>query len=150
MSVQYAHPASGQKEQLFGHFEWVERGKAIELTLTDPLGQGVARIISDAEQSSITLRSGEVYKGATPEALTSRTLGWPLPVTGMRQWLRAQPSSGAEVERSAAGQIVGMRQDGWIIRYPNAARDPAERPSRIDLSFASRGRQVALRLALDP
>lgn len=148
--MQYADPASGQKEQLHGRFEWIERGTAIELTLTDPLGQGVARILSDTAQTSIILRSGEIYKGATPEALTSRTLGWPLPVKGMRQWLRAEAGSGAVVERTDSGRIAGMRQDGWTIRYANAADDPPGRPSRIDLDFSGPGPQVALRLALDP
>jgi len=148
LSVQYSDP-NGQKEQLHGRFEWIERGPETEVTLTDPLGQAVARILSDALQTSITLRSGETYSGTTPEALTARTLGWALPLSGMRQWLRGQASADAEVERTATGRISLMRQNGWTIQYVNVADDPPGRPSRIDLAYAGPGPEVALRIALD-
>ncbi len=125
LSVRYADPANSRQEQLHGRFDWIERGEAIELTLTDPLGQAVARVLSDVRETSITLRSGETYSGATPEALTTRTLGWPLPLKGMRQWLRGQAGSGAF---AGPGPEVVLRIA--LDAVPDAAPAATQTPTR--------------------
>ena len=149
LGAQYVDSA-GKKGELYGHFDWVEQGGNTELTLIDPLGQAVARIQTTPARTSITLRSGETYSDKSPEALTRRTLGWELPLAGMRHWLRGQGGRDAEVQRDPEGRVSRIRDDGWTVRYAYADESAPQRRSRIDLSFPGPGPQIELRLALDP
>lgn len=149
MSVRYVNASTGQREQLYGGFEWIEHGNAISLTLTDPLGQGVARIESNPQRTSITLRDGTLRSAPTPEALTRSTLGWTLPLAGMRDWLRGRGSKEAKTETDAAGRIRSVQEDGWTVRYPQVGEDPNGRISRIDLDYGGPGPEISLRLLPD-
>jgi len=141
---------AGKPGELYGHFDWIESGGSIELTLIDPLGQAVARINAGPRQTSITLRSGDTYSDRSPEALTRRTLGWELPLGGLRHWLRGQGSPGADVQRDDQGRIERIRDTGWTIRYIYGDDATPNRRSRIDLNYPGPGPQIDLRLALDP
>jgi len=149
MSVRYVNATSSQREQLYGGFEWVEHGNAIALTLTDPLGQGVARIESNPQRTSIMLRDGSTRSAPTPEALTRATLGWTLPLSGLRNWLRGHGGKGARTETNAAGRIRSVQEDGWLVRYPQIDSDPVGHISRIDLDYSGPGPEISLRLLPD-
>ena len=52
---------------------------------TDEVLFGLIR--SGPQNASITFRDGRKVDGATPEDLTRRTLGWTVPLQGLRYWL---------------------------------------------------------------
>jgi len=149
MSVRYTNVSTGQRDQLYGRFEWVEHGNDIDLTLTDPLGQGVARIESSSKRTLITLRDGSTRSAPTPEALTRSTLGWTLPLAGMRDWLRGRGSKESKIETDSAGRIRSVQQYGWTVRYPPREDDPSGRIYRIDLDYRGPGPEISLRLLPD-
>ena len=150
VGAQYTDPNNGRQEQIYGSFEWVEHNGTVDLTLIDPLGQAIARIVWSNATTSITLRDGRRFQGNTPEDLTRRTLGWVLPLGGMKFWLRGRADKDAEIERDDAGRITKLRQDNWIVRYHSARDDPPGRPSRIDLNYVGTGPEIALKLIMDP
>jgi outer membrane lipoprotein LolB len=147
MSVRYKDLASNKEDASSGRFVWTTSGDELELSLLDPLGQTVALIHSNKERSSIVFRDGRKVNGATPEALTEQTLGWTVPLRGLRYWLAGQPDRDGSVTRLDDGRI---RQDNWTIRFQRddgAAADAL--PKRIDLIYPGPPAEIELRLVVD-
>ena len=145
MSVRYKDLQTQKEDALSGRFVWTASGEDLELSLLDPFGQTVALIRSGSAGSSITFRDGRRIDGVTPEALTQRTLGWTVPLSGLRSWLDGKPDPGRPAERG-----VGLfRQDGWTVRFPVDDTKPLEPPKRIDLSYPGPPAEVEMRLVVD-
>ncbi len=147
LSVRYRDVAASKDESLSGRFVWTTSGDDLELSLLDPLGQTIALIRSDAERSSITFRDGRTVDGATPEALTRRTLGWTVPLQGLRYWLDGQPDPARPLTRLDDGRL---RQDDWTLRFVPADDAPVDAaPKRIDLSYPGPPVEIEMRLVVD-
>jgi len=143
--------ATQKEDASSGRFVWTTAGDELELSLLDPLGQTVALVRSDAKHSSITFRDGRKVDGDTPEELTQRTLGWTVPLRGLRYWLvgRADPSRPMTMLPDS-----GFRQDDWTLGFQreqgDAAHDAADvLPKRIDLHFPGPPVDIELRLVVD-
>ncbi len=146
LSVRYKDLARDKEDALSGRFEWTQNADGIELSLLDPLGQTVALIRSDANHSSITFRDGRKVEGATPEALTQETLGWTVPLRGLRAWLDGRPAAGSRAITLDDGRL---RQDGWTIRFVREDETKASLPKRIDLSYPGPPAEIEMRLVID-
>ncbi len=147
MSVRYKDLESQKEDALSGRFVWTASGDDLELSLLDPLGQTVALIRSGAGGSSITFRDGRRVDGATPEALTQRTLGWNVPLRGLRSWLEGKADAGSAVTTLDDGRI---RQDQWTIRFQrDDAAPPGSPPKRIDLAYPGPPAEIEMRLVVD-
>jgi outer membrane lipoprotein LolB len=144
LAVRYTDPRTGKDDGSSGRFVWTTDRDRLELSLLDPFGQTIALVRSDANTSSITFRDGRRVDGDTPEALTERTLGWTVPLRGLRWWLigRADPS-----RPSSTLPDGRLRQDDWAIRF-----DPAPDgtlPKRIDLTYPGPPAAIELHLIVD-
>ena len=149
LSVHYRDTATDHEETTFANFDWAERGKNVQLSLFDPLGQTVARIDSDPANSVLILRDGRRFSGATPEALTREALGWTLPVRGLVAWLEGRPAQASSaISASATGTGRQIAEDGWTIVYPEAG-DPINAPRRINLSYPGPPVAIDLRIVVD-
>jgi outer membrane lipoprotein LolB len=130
-------------------FRWSHSGDRDELDLSTPLGQTLARLIGDARGVELRRSDGSVETANDWTTLTSRGLGWALPVSGLSFWIQGSPRKGAPftVESTSDGNPGVLRQDGWIIAYQTFAKDPsgASRPTRMTLDYPG----VALRLVID-
>ena len=147
MSVRYKDLESQKEDALSGRFVWTASGDDLELSLLDPLGQTVALIRSGASGASITFRDGRRVDGATPEALTQRTLGWNVPLRGLRSWLDGKPDGGSAVTKLDDGRI---RQDHWTIRFqPDETAPAGSPPKRIDLVYPGPPAEIEMRLVVD-
>ena len=142
LSVRYKTLATDKEESLSGRFVWTSSGEDLELSLLDPLGQTVALIRSGATRSSITFRDGRVVDGATPESVTEQTLGWAVPLHGLRYWLEGETDRASDVTTLSDGRL---RQDNWSIRF--SGDEPL--PKRIDLYYPGPPAEVDLRLVVD-
>ncbi len=151
ISLHYTDLVSGHEESLFGRFDWSRHDDAVDLALLNPLGQSSALIHFDADHSTLTTADGKTFEDHDVEALTSRMLGWYLPLYGLIDWLDGQPAEQPapdEVLRDAADHVTHIRQDGWTIDYP-ADSNPGGKPRRIDLAFANAQVSAQLRLVID-
>lgn len=150
LSVRYQ--VNGRDEALHGSFNWSQTPARTIVTLLSPLGQTIAVIDVDADGATLR-QAGRPTRTATDvDALTAETLGWPLPVSGLREWLQ-----GFVVDASGKRHLSDAQansRDGWRILYAAWLEDnpssPQNRPRRIDLarSTAQAG-EVSLRIVID-
>lgn len=149
LSVRYRQ--NGRDEALHGGFTWSQRAESTEIALLSPLGQTMAEIRVTPTMSSLT-QAGQGTRVATDvDALAAETLGWPLPVSGLRDWLQGYSAKGQRIP-AGDGAAQALTDDGWRIRYGSweTGADGSLHPKRIDLSRNTRqAGEVSLRIVLD-
>lgn len=146
----------GKKESLNGNFNWHQQASRTDVELVSPTGQIVAQISVTPGEATLK-RSGEPTRSAPDlDSLTRQTLGWTLPVGGLRDWLQghATDSAGKPFTASPSNDSVVTR-DGWKIDYlgwqDEAAAVP--KPRRLDVTRLAHDQQVddmAIRIVIDP
>jgi len=131
LSIRYQQ--NGKNESLHGHFVWSQNDESTLITLLSPLGQTIATIQSNPTQSTLTQANQIPRVAANVDRLAADTLGWPLPITGLRDWLQgfATDANGNRfvAQPEVADAITTL--DGWRIRYASWHDDAT--PKRIDL-----------------
>ena len=140
-----------QRESVSGRFSLEIRGPQQIVELTSPLGTTVARVEIEPGAARATGARMQEVRGPDADALTQQLLGWPLPVSGLADWIegRPVPSRVARVEREG-GRVVLLEQDGWTIRLPEYSEATA-RPRRLILERQAGATtpSVVLRLIVD-
>jgi outer membrane lipoprotein LolB len=130
-------------------FHWSHEPNRDELDLLSPLGQTVARLSGDASGVALRTPDGKVETANDWTTLTSRGLGWALPVEGLSFWIQGAPRKDAPFTAEAGedGMPGILRQDGWTIVYHAFAKDASgvSRPARMTLDYPG----IELRLVID-
>jgi outer membrane lipoprotein LolB len=152
LSVNYEK--DGKQDTISVKFAWAQTGERVDVDLASPLGQTVAKIVV-APGAATLVQSGKAPRTAADiNALTADTLGWSLPVTGLRDWLQgyATAKGGARFAASPVNNVV-QTSDGWQLTFvswqdPQAAH-PA--PKRIDATRAAtlETGELAIRIVID-
>lgn len=124
-SVRYADQ-NRRVQNAYGNFDWLEQGDAVTLSLRSPLGSTLAIVGSTPTHATLELPNQAPRTASNVEDLMRGALGFPLPVAGMRYWLKDIPSpeSHAQTVRDAQGRITQIVQDGWRIDYLAFADNP--------------------------
>lgn len=150
LSVRYQ--ANGNEESLHGSFSWEQSRDLTVVTLLSPLGQTLARI-EITPQSATLMQPGQAPRIADDiDALTSIALGWPLPVSGLKNWLQAYAASveNPRLRPVPAQNTVIDTPDGWRLHYVNWQQDVQPYPRRIDLQrYTAQAGDVNLRIVVD-
>ncbi len=153
LSVNYQK--DGKAESLTGGFDWTQRPGSVDVTLTNPLGQTVATINVTPQSATLTQAGQAPLTEATIDTLTQRTLGWPLPVSGLRDWLQgyAVDAQGQRFAASPANNEV-TTQDGWRLRFVewqdlNAAQ-PVPRIIHANRVAAGDIQDLQIRIVVNP
>ena len=153
LSVNYLK--DGKQESLTGNYDWTQRPGRVDVTLANPLGQTIATIEVTPQSATLTQAGRAPVSEADIDTLTQRTLGWPLPVAGLRDWLQgyAVDAQGQRFAASPANNTVTTR-DGWRLRFvewqdPNAAQ-PAPRVIHAERAAAGDIQELAIRIVIDP
>jgi len=132
------------EEATSGNLAWRHLADGDELLITNPFGQGVARVVRDRTLVILTTQDAREYRAEDAETLTDRVLGFRLPLAGLADWVRARAAPGpSRATRDARGRLTELLQSGWKIEYL-AFRDDGELPSRMRLSYPG----LELRLAI--
>lgn len=151
LSVQYQR--NNEDESLHGSFTWRQTAQNNTITLLSPLGQTIATITVQPGSATMT-QSGQAPRTAVDvDELAVQSLGWPLPVSGLRNWLQgfAVDASGKAFNATPDANTV-TTADGWQIRYVTwDENDPAHtHPKRIDLERETeQAGKVAIRIVID-
>lgn len=143
IAINYSH--EGKKESLNGTFNWTQTAATTDVSLISPTGQTVA-VINITPQSATLTESGKPPRSAPDlDTLSARTLGWSLPVSGLRDWLQgyAIDRDGKRFVASPVNDNV-ITRDGWKLEYVDWQDDKAAvpKPKRIDVTRIALGEAV--------
>lgn len=145
---------NGKDEGVQGNFVWVQQGENVQLSLVSPLGQTLAIITALPHQATLELPNQPARTAPEVDSLMQQSLGFSLPVSGLRDWLQARPAPGpvTQEERDAGGRLSVLQQDGWTVRfadYRDAGADGTPRVRRLDLSRMLDDEPLSVKLVLD-
>jgi len=106
-------------EALSGKISWQHDPVSDDLLLSNPLGQGVARIVRHDALASLTTSDQKVYQASDVESLTAQVLGWRLPLAGLPDWVRGRAAAGAPAQTrlDSAHRLAELRQSGWLVEF---------------------------------
>lgn len=145
-----------ERESLSGRFTLAVRPGSVTIDLASPLGNTVARVVAGEDQATLTAPQADgslaTWHGASPEQLAESVLGWPLPVSGLADWIDARPAPGRPAQLSpAAGPAQRIEQDGWTITVDErfTGSGPPRRLTFDRAAVAAIAPAVRLRLIVD-
>jgi outer membrane lipoprotein LolB len=153
LSVNYQK--DGQPQSVIGLFTWEQKPGRVDVSLASQLGQTLATISVTPNEAVLTQSGREPRAAKTIDELTAETLGFDLPVSGLRDWLQgyATDASGKRVAVSPAQNSVFTR-DGWRLRFvewqDEAAAHPAPRVINAERSATAHSDELAIRIVIDP
>ena len=145
----------GKPDTLTGNFSWTQTAAGVDVNLASPLGQTIATINVKPGAATLTQSGRAPRVAADIDSLTAQTLGWSLPVSGLRDWLQgyATGSDGKRFAASPANNTV-TTPDGWrltFVSWHQVTGDARPAPKRIDAqrsATASAG-ELAIRIIVD-
>lgn len=129
-----------------GSLEWTQHASAFRFSVHAPVTGKTWVLSGDEGYARLDGLREQPVDGRDAASLLDRELGWKVPVTELRYWVRGQRAPGAaEIEFRGDGLPVLIAQGGWTVRYLDydVAQDPPM-PSKV---FASRG-DYKVRLAI--
>lgn len=98
--------------------DWQQDRQTYAINLIAPLGQGSLKL--DGNEHFVTLQSdkGEAVSATDPAALLQQQLGWRVPVTALRYWVRGIPAPGPRQEQlDEYGRLTHLEQGEWEIQF---------------------------------
>jgi outer membrane lipoprotein LolB len=150
---------NGQPQHLNGAYTWTQRPGTIDVELFGPLRQTQAVLHVTPQAATLTLNDGKTRSAADIDTLTAQTLGWTLPVSGLRDWLQghATDARGQPFSASPANNDV-VTKDGWRLRFAEwqggkaADGTPVPMPRRINAerSATAASDELSLTIVIDP
>jgi outer membrane lipoprotein LolB len=132
-----------------GGFSWRDDGRTLRLDLSNPLGSVLARIRVTDHDSVLERADGSRESAPSPDALLTQVWGHPMPVSGLRSWIRGEAEPGhdaGQVRRDGQGRLTALRQDGWDVRLSSY---DDQGPLRVRLSRQDAQGQWRLQLVMD-
>jgi len=143
----------GHPESLTGKFNWSQAPGRIDVSLSSPMA--TIATISITPQSATLVQADKQPRVAKDiDTLTAESLGWSLPVSGLRDWLQGY-ATGADGKRFAvtpANNSV-LTVDGWRLRFVAWQNETAARPlpKRIDAEriTSASADELAIRIVID-
>lgn len=145
-SVSYS---DGRQEAVQGGFAWNDTGRRLLLDLANPMGSVLARVTVQPGRAELERADGSTETAPGPDALIEQVLGSPIPVSGLRYWLRGELAAGAQadgIERDSQGRLAAFTQGGWNVQLP---RYDSAGPLLLRLSRHETGRSISVRLVVD-
>jgi outer membrane lipoprotein LolB len=143
-----------QPERSNANFTWDQQPGLIEVAVSTPTGQTVAKITVTPQSATLQQAGKSPREAKDIDTLTTQMLGWSLPVSGLRDWLQgyATDAGGKRFIASPANNSV-VTNDGWRLRFVSWQQGTATpAPQRIDAERSATATSDALeiRVVIDP
>ncbi|HLU01878.1 MAG TPA: outer membrane lipoprotein LolB [Advenella sp.] len=151
----YDRSAERNRDSVQGGFTWLDTGAVLTLDLTNPLGSTLARVVVADHQAVLTRSNGQRTVASDPDALVAEVLGSPIPVSGMRNWLKGQrngQAGGQGKDRRAAGQAGAAQgaqafdEAGWRV---NMSDFDSKGPTRLNFERTMAGDRITVRVVTE-
>jgi len=148
------YPKDGQPQNIVVKYTWRQQPGRIDVAIASPLDQTLATISVTPQAATLTEAGKPPRVAKDIDTLTAQTLGWSLPVGGLRDWLQgyATDANGKRFAASPANNSV-VTNDGWRLRFVAWQEGTATPlPRRIDAerSATPTSDELALRILIDP
>lgn len=130
-------------------FDWRQRQNTTALILNAPLNQGSLSLTGTPDLMRIEDSSGQSRITQTPDQTLTQLTGWHIPIRALPDWLRALPHSpSAQPVFNDQGQLVYLRDEGWILHY-NAYRPAFASGLMMPTEITADHRDIHLRIIID-
>jgi len=99
---------------------WQESDGEYQIKLEGPFAQGGVTLEGNEKVVVLTLSDGQKKSARTPEVLLAETLGWNLPVSALRYWVRGLPFNLKGIQSmkyDEKGRLTHLVQEGWEIKF---------------------------------
>lgn len=100
--------------------DWLQHADdAWTIEFRGPFGQGAAAVRAAGGVVTMELPGRPLAAATDAETLLARELGWTVPVSGLRYWIRGVPAPDAvaDAELDSDGRLRVLRQSGWRAEY---------------------------------
>ena len=128
----------GQPRNAYGNFDWQEQGDTVTLQLVNPLGQTLAIVTSSPAAATLELPNRQPVTAENVGTLMQQTLGFALPVEGLRYWLQPSPAPTSRAstvpDPSDGARLKEIDQDGWKVDYVAYTDTPEPAVKRVNLT----------------
>lgn len=108
----YDKSTERNRDSVQGGFTWLDTGAVLTLDLTNPLGSTLARVVVSDNQAVLTRSNGKRTVATDPDALVAEVLGSPIPVSGMRDWLKGRRNG---QDSATADKNSTFDESGWHV-----------------------------------
>jgi len=108
------------KEAFNAGLRWQENRDSYQIKLEGPFSQGGITLDGDDKHAILTLNDGEKIVATDPEVLIKQSLGIPLPINALRDWVRGIPNASINIDKlelNDKGQITHLIQQDWDISF---------------------------------
>lgn len=130
-----------------GGFSWLDEGAQLRLDLANPLGSTLARIMVTPAGATLQRADGTLESAQNADALAAQVLGSPIPVEGLRDWLRGRTDGKAsDLHTNLDGKPESFIENGWTVRL---TRYDALGPRLLTMQRNDAGAHISVRLAVD-
>lgn len=147
ISIQYQQGDKPQGQH--GSFEWEQDAQGIRINLLSPLDQTVARITVNAQGATLELDGKAPRTASDLDQLLQETLGWSLPVAGLRDWLQGFVTVDGKPATAVKAEDQTLTTQGWKLRYASWHEQPSF-PKRIDLQrYTEQAGDVSIRIVVN-
>ncbi len=143
----------GKQHAVQGGFTWRDAAReGLTLDLNSPLGAALARVEVAPDGSAVLIEANGTRTPAdSADDLVARVLGSPIPVAGLRHWLRGQLPGAHEaqiLQTDTQGRPTTFVQGGWRVQITEF---DAIGPVRLQLQRNEPGnRNINARLVMTP
>lgn len=101
-------------------FQWQQNRQDFQIHLFGPFGQGSTWLRKAGDLVTLESTAGEARQALSAEQLMQDNLGWQVPVSDMRYWIRglAAPNSPSQDQLTDdKGFYQELKQQGWQVNY---------------------------------
>lgn len=101
------------------YINWQQQHKTYTILLSGPLGQSIAKLEGEPGHVELNTADHGRYFANTPEQLLLNQLGWQLPVSNLKYWIRGVPApqGNQTMSLNPQGLLAQLKQSGWTIHY---------------------------------
>jgi outer membrane lipoprotein LolB len=119
--------------------------------MISPLGQTIATIKQNALGASLQQGKEPLRTAPDLDTLLSETLGWPLPMASMRNWLQGYALNQQGQRAAVPAQDLTLLADGWQLQFVSWQQESEQiYPKRIDMQRQTvEAGEVKLRVVID-
>ena len=115
---------------------WKQSASDYQIHLFGPMGVGHIDITGNKTQVTLRTASHKKYTANTPEELMQTQLGWHLPVTHLKYWIRGLPAPDVPAHKhfDLYHHLDSLDQEGWHIAYKRyTSQHGTDLPTKMEL-----------------